>query len=106
MTNNPVQLHALTERQAIEYAVKAATSSALEFTRHALQRMMERGITRVQVARVIQQKSIVEGPFQDMQGRWNCRFEGDDAGDGMAVVVGFYVRKGVRVTVITTFELR
>jgi hypothetical protein len=105
-TGKVIPLHGLTESQAIEHAVAAVDRSTLQITDHASKRMRERGITRTQIGRVIKQRNIVEGPFQDAQGRWNCRFEGYDAGDGIAVVVGYYVRNGVRVAVVTAFDLR
>ena len=106
MAGDVVQLHQMTLDQAVKYAVEAAEKSTLFFTKHALQRMREREITPVQVVRVIKQRNAVEGPYQDIKGRWKCRFEGYDAGDGIAVSLGYYIHKGIRVTVITTFELR
>lgn len=105
-TGKVIPLHGFKESQAIEHAVAAVERSTLQITAHASKRMKERGITRTQIDRVIKQRNIVEGPFQDTHGRWNCRFEGYDAGDGIAVVVGYHVRGGVRVAVVTAINIR
>lgn len=68
--------------------------------------MQQRGITRSQIDAIIRQKNVTEGPYRDVHGRWNCRFEGYSAGDGIVVVLGYYEHNGIKVAVVTRFEIR
>lgn len=105
--SDQVSLLELTKEMATRYVAEVADSTdRLKISSHAKQRMNERDISSSQILRTLKQGNIAEGPYQDTKGRWNCRFEGYSAGKGLAVVVGFYVKNGVRVIVITTFELR
>ncbi len=96
----------LTESGAKQYVQDAlAPEGFLRLSGHARDRMEERGIVITQIRDVLKQSVITEGPYKDTQGRWNCRFEGYAAGEGLCVIVGFGFNNGVRVVVVTAFEV-
>lgn len=96
----------LTKNDAQQY-VKAALKSEgkLALSIHAKERMLDRDISIEQVREILKQAAITEGPYKDPMGRWNCRFEGYAAGEGICVVVGFQFINRSRVVVITTFSI-
>ena len=63
-------------------------SVGIKFSRHALKRMIERGVTNRQVFQVINSKSsrIIEGPSQTASGSWNIVLQGHVSGDNVRVV--------------------
>lgn len=65
----------------------AKDTSKLIFTTHAEERMSQRSITRVEIIRVLEQGSIVEGPSLSPKGSWEMRVEGMSAGSSLTVAV-------------------
>jgi len=78
----------------------AAQRVPVVFSNHASKQMRQRKINRHQVLRCLGGGGIVEGPAQDVRGRWSCRVEGVAEGRGIAVAVGFELP---RIVVITAF---
>ncbi len=99
----PINLTVQDAKKHVQGALEP--SGQLRLTTHVRSRMRERDISITQVRQILKQGVITEGPFKDTQGRWNCRFEGYAAGEGIGVAVGFQFMDGVEVVVITTFEL-
>jgi|AZIK01.1.fsa_nt_gi hypothetical protein len=88
----------MSEKQVVKLPLKLAQAKKiledsaqdtrkLIFTTHAEQRMAQRGITRVDVIRVLSTGSIVEGPSMSAKGSWEMRVEGLSAGSYLTVAV-------------------
>src|SRR5690349_19241296 len=79
-------------RLSVDAAVKrirelAGDSRNVFITRHALQRMVERQITRPQVIDALVHGVIIEGPALDLHGNWKCTMRRFAAGQELEVVV-------------------
>jgi hypothetical protein len=63
-------------------------SAKLKFTKHARDRMAERGVNNRQVIQVIKSSSarILEGPSQTAHGSWNVTIQGFVSGDNVRVI--------------------
>ncbi len=84
----------------------AKTSANVQFTRHAEERMIERGITRLQILRCLQKGHITEGPNADNEkGGWTFRMETLSAGDPVTVIGALYIdENGNNIVVITAYQ--
>lgn len=80
----------------------AEDSSNVHFGRHALDRMEEREIDTVQVLRIIERGSIIEGPTKDIRGDWECKLHGLSAGQRLTVCVAIR-RSGRSVIIVTVY---
>jgi hypothetical protein len=65
----------------------AEDSRNVFITRHALQRMVERQITRLQVIECLLRGVVSEGPALDPHGNWKCTLRRFAAGQELEVVV-------------------
>lgn len=65
----------------------ASDSRNVFITRHAIQRMVEREITRTQVIECLLRGVIGEGPALDPYGSWKCTLRRVAAGQELEVVV-------------------
>ena len=63
----------------------AQAEDRVAFTGHAVRRMRQRHITRLQVLNCLARGRIVEGPVPDVHGNWACRVEGFAAGRTLGV---------------------
>jgi hypothetical protein len=80
----------------------AAESGSVFFTRHALARMRERHITRLQVLEVLQRGVIRREPEPDLKtGYMQCRMERAIAGRNMGVVLALEGPSAVSGIVVT-----
>ena len=72
---------------------------------HARTRMRERGVTLVQVLRVLQKGSVWESAHQDIKGKWKCTLRHVVAGDDLKVSCALdQLPNGEMVVVITVFR--
>lgn len=65
----------------------AASSEKVFFTTHAQERMVKRGISRVDVLRVLERGSLIEGPYETPNGDWKLTIQGVSAGSQVTVAV-------------------
>jgi len=63
----------------------AQNSANIYLTKHARERMQERGITRAQVEYCLRHGSIDEAVHQNIRGHWQCRMQCEHAGDRVRV---------------------
>jgi hypothetical protein len=77
----------------------AEDTDNIALTRHAIERMAERQITRPMIVRVLRIGVIVEGPTQDIRGDWQCTMRRFGAGQELHVSL---VTRG-KIVVITVF---
>jgi hypothetical protein len=82
-------------------AETAEDSARVRLTKHAKARMRERGVTLVQVLKVLRDGSVVESAHQDIHGNWKCVLEKVVAGDRVRVAAA-YVQEGTAVVVVIT----
>lgn len=84
----------------------ARDSAGVFFTRHAEQRMSERGITRVQVLRCLTHGRITEGPYKDIHGNWKLTMSVASADDVITVVTAldWQESRGNYAIIITTWN--
>jgi hypothetical protein len=83
----------------------AETSENVKFTRHAEEKMIKRGITRLQVLRCLKKGHITEGPAPDIKGGWTFRMETLSAGDPITVIGSLYIEEnGNKIVVITSYQ--
>lgn len=79
----------------------AQAEDRVAFTGHAVRRMRQRRITRLQVLNCLMRGRIVEGPAPDIHGNWTCRVEGFAAGHTIGVAVAIIPPD--EVVIITLF---
>jgi len=102
-----VELKDYTPREIVRRIkeLSAADSQNVAISPHAKERMLERGITRVQVQRCLekgQQDGVVE---KDEHGHWRARMKLRTAGILLTVVASLVKQQnGEIVVVITTFK--
>lgn len=84
---NVLQLE-LTPVQAkrIITTIKKENPERILFTKHASERMVERGITNRQIMKCIEHGYVVEGPYRDIYGNWKMTMETISAGDRISTV--------------------
>lgn len=79
-------------------------SGRVFFTKHAEDRMRERGITRLQVMTCLKNGVFVEGPAKSAKGSWTFKMRVRSAGDEVCVVAALDMDKnGNFALVITTY---
>ncbi len=79
----------------------AGDSARVSFSRHAEQRLGQRGITAREVFGVLHQGRITEEPALDLKGCWRCTMTRFAAGEDVVVVVAIC---GDRLVVVTMFQ--
>lgn len=63
----------------------AEQSESVFFTKHALARMKQRKISRLQAIEVLRKGHVVEREHQNVRGDWECKLERTVAGERIAV---------------------
>ncbi|ANE54454.1 hypothetical protein AYM39_04120 [Methylomonas sp. DH-1] len=82
----------------------AADDGRVFFSRHAIDRMMERKITRPQVLSCLEKGKITESPCRDPKGDWRCTLEHYTAGSVVTVAVAIkHNNNGERTVIVTVF---
>lgn len=78
----------------------AEESTNIKFTRHAMERMEERGITDRQVERVLRRGCVVGMPEQVKKNEWKCKLvrEGNANRDIGVVTV---IKSGEKLIIVT-----
>ncbi len=82
----PLQLNDAAALRIIRAVAKE--SERVFFSEHAVQRMKQRHITRVQVLECLRRGTISEPTHQDVHGNWKCNVSWAHAGDQITVAVG------------------
>jgi hypothetical protein len=95
----------MSNNDALTILRRCVTNDALIFiSSHAIERMIERNITRKQIIACLEKGTITEAPHRDVRGDWRCRIEHYTAGDVITVAVAFkFNAAGERIVVITVF---
>lgn len=105
-SSETVELMDVSVSQAIKFIDTALREDLLVISKHARKEMVKDDINETQIRGVLKQKSIVEGPYRELNGGWKCRLEGYHSGQGIGVPVGFDCREdGTIVVVVTAFTL-
>ena len=65
----------------------AENSSRVIFTHHAIERMCQRGISQLDVLRILKTARITKGPSEEANGSWKMTIEGISAGSLISAVV-------------------
>jgi len=93
----------MTDADAIRVLKDCATNdSRVFFSKHAIDRMMQRKITRPQVLSCLEKGKITESPFRDPKGDWRCTVEHYTAGSVVTVAVAIKQNNNGECTVIVT----
>lgn len=95
----------LTSERALQLLKQISINSGrIFFTRHASERMEERGITNVQVLRCLSHGIIVEEPHRSVKGNWQMTIECMSAGTVVTTGVALDNDKdGNNIIIITVF---
>jgi hypothetical protein len=79
-----------------------AGSVAIISTVHASRRKQERQIDTLEIQQCLQNGSIVEGPFQNAKGNWQCTVKRSRAGEELTVAVA--IEGEERLVVLTAYR--
>ena len=96
----------LSEQKAKEILQEVTQSSFnVKFSKHALERMEERGITRPQVTRVLTRGNFSESPHRSVNGNWKMTLVGIAAGSEIEVACALDYNEtlGNYTVIITTY---
>ena len=82
-----------------------STCEKVFFTKHAMMRMKERGITRAQVLLCLQRGSIIESPWRTLKGDWQCTLQHCVSGNYLIVVAVIKIIKigNTRAIIVTAY---
>ena len=82
----------------------AKESGRIKLTRHARERMAQRGISFSQVLHCLRTGRIDEGPAKNVHGDWAFRMVGTAAGEAIQVAAALATDgRGNRIIVITAY---
>jgi len=89
----------------LNFVRRAVDRDDVGYDKHAAKRMVQRGITPVQVLRGLRGGVIIENAHEDVKGRWKATLQG-----GMAEVIRVTVRisrltEEVPAIVVTAFKV-
>lgn len=74
------------------------------FSKHAIERMIQRKITRPQVLLCLEKGKITESPCRDPKGDWRCTIEHYTAGCIVTVAVAIkHNNNGERTVIVTVY---
>lgn len=103
---NTVPFPSVNKNTVVTAIRKAAESSENIFvTRHAQQRMTERGITRVEVSRCVRQGQQQGEAFINEYGNWQVELLHTVAGKRLVVQAVLVEEEGHTVIVVTTWRM-
>ena len=83
----------------------AALSENITITRHALERMRERGITRIEVNRCLQHGQLQGAAFKNEHDNWQAELMHTVAGKRLVVQAALITEEQHSVIVVTTWRL-
>jgi len=103
---NVLLLKNLTEQKARQILNEVIQNSInVKFSKHALVRMLERGVSRPQVIKVLKRGWFDEQPYRTANGNWKMALSGISAGHDIKVACALDYKEetGNYVVIITTY---
>jgi len=77
-------------------------TSNVIITDHAQEKMIERGITAVQILKCLKNGRIIEGPYRETRGNWKMNINCFSAGEPLTVVVVLDNQGNGNLTIVIT----
>ncbi len=104
--DNVILLQNLTEQKAKQILKEVIQDSFnIKFSKHVLDRINERGVTRTQIIRVLDRGRFDELPFRSAKGNWQMTLSSISAGHDIKVACALDYKEdtGNYVVIITTY---